>query len=118
MMLVPMSKRAVITGAFSYTGAAAAAELLARGWRVHILSNRHGPEPILGDVVLTREDLLGLEQELLLSHESPRGKQSVAEWLRGHGAELGRHYVNDRHRHFGAGKTEPVLDPSQPTWRD
>ena len=43
MMLVPMSKRAVITGAFSYTGAAAAAELLARGWRVHTLSNRHGP---------------------------------------------------------------------------
>jgi uncharacterized protein YbjT (DUF2867 family) len=74
-------------------------------------------EPFLGDVVLTREELLGLEQELLLSHETPRGRQSVGEWLRGHGAELGQRYVNDRHRHFGAGKSEPVLDPFQPSWR-
>jgi hypothetical protein len=71
----------------------------------------------LGDVVLTREELLGLKQELLLSHEPPRGKQSVAEWLREHGAELGQRYVNDCHRHFGAGKTELILDPSQPSWR-
>jgi uncharacterized protein YbjT (DUF2867 family) len=72
-------------------------------------------EPILGDIILTREELLGLEQELLLSHEPPLGKQSVAAWLHRHGAELGRRYVNDCHRHFGAGKTKMILDPSQPT---
>jgi len=67
-------------------------------------------EPFLRDVVLTREELLGLEQELLLSHEPPRGQQSVASWLSEQGAQLGRRYVNDRHRHFGPGRTERVLD--------
>jgi uncharacterized protein YbjT (DUF2867 family) len=74
-------------------------------------------EPFLGDVVLTREELLGLERELLLSHEPPRGKESVGAWLSGQSAELGRRYVNDRRRHFGAGRTELVLDPSRPLWR-
>jgi uncharacterized protein YbjT (DUF2867 family) len=89
--------------------------LPAPGWLA--LAGLRLVEPILGDVVLTREELLGLQQELLLSHEPPRGKQSVAEWLCGYSAQLGRRYVNDRHRHFGAGRTEPVLDPSQPSWQ-
>ena len=33
-------KKAVITGAFSYTGSAVAQELLRRGWQVHTLTNR------------------------------------------------------------------------------
>ena len=33
-------KKAVITGAFSYTGSAVARELLRRGWQVHTLTNR------------------------------------------------------------------------------
>jgi len=38
-----MSKRAVITGAFSFTGAAVVGELIRRGWKVHTLTNRTRP---------------------------------------------------------------------------
>ena len=69
-------------------------------------------EPLLRDVVLTRQELVGLEQELLLSREPPRGRESVADWLRSHGEMLGRGYVNDRDRHFDDGRTRCVLDPS------
>ena len=67
---------------------------------------------ILGDIILTKEELLGLKQELLLSHESPRGEESVEEWLMAHGDSLGRSYINDIHRHFGEGSSVPVLNPT------
>jgi NADH dehydrogenase len=71
---------------------------------------------VLGDVVLTREELLGLQQEALLSHEPPRGRTSVRAWLMRNGPELGRRYVNDRYRHFGAGAGTPIhgIPPSPP----
>jgi NADH dehydrogenase len=65
--------------------------------------------PLLRDVVLTREELLGLEQELLVSHAPPVGRSSVSEWLLAHGRDLGRRYANDLHRHFGAGRGEPLV---------
>ena len=67
-------------------------------------------EPFLGDVTLTRQELLGLQQELLISHDPPLGKQSALDWLRTQ-HDFGRRYVNDVHRHFGTGKNTPVLDP-------
>jgi hypothetical protein len=70
-------------------------------------------EPLLGDVVLTEEELLGLEQELLLSHEPALGTQSVRHWLQRNAESLGRTYVNDVRRHFGAGSDEAVLDPEK-----
>ena len=33
------------------------------------------------DIVLTKEELRGLEQELLMSHNSPLGTESVEQWL-------------------------------------
>ena len=68
-------------------------------------------ERIFGDIVLTREELLGLEQELLLSHEPALGRDSVSGWLMNHGETLGRQYIHDIDRHFGAGATSPVLNP-------
>jgi len=65
----------------------------------------------LRDVVLTREELFGLEQELLLSHGDPTGRESVREWLLIHGDTLGRRYVNDMKRHFSTDRGHPVLDP-------
>src|SRR5512135_3637991 len=38
-----MSRRAVVTGPFSYIGSAVARELRGRGWTVHGLTNRHRP---------------------------------------------------------------------------
>jgi NADH dehydrogenase len=66
---------------------------------------------VLRDVVLTREELLGLEQELLISHDAPTGRESVRDWLMAHGQGLGRRYVNDVRRHFAAGRHQAVLDP-------
>ncbi len=68
-------------------------------------------EPWLRDVILTREELEGLRAELLVSRRPPLGRQSVRDWLARHGPELGRRYVNDVERHFGAGTTEPILLP-------
>ena len=56
---------------------------------------------LLSDVILSREELLGLQQELLLSHETPAGKASVRAWLLKNGSLLGRRYLNDQKRHFG-----------------
>jgi len=69
-------------------------------------------EPLLRDIVLTREELMGLAQELLLSHQPPRGRESVTDWVMKNGASLGRRYVNDLSRHFEAGRGDPVLDPT------
>lgn len=66
---------------------------------------------VLGDVVLTREELAGLQQELLISHAPPTGKESVRDWLVQNGQALGRGYVNDLRRHFESGRDRAVLDP-------
>ena len=67
-------------------------------------------ELCLRDIVLTKEELLGLQQELLLSHAPATGSQSVEEWLMSNGGALGRTYANDIHRHFGAGASEPIAN--------
>jgi len=67
--------------------------------------------PLLHDIVLTREEIEGLAQEKLVSHRPPRGNESVTDWLLAHGPGLGRRYVNDLERHFGAGARDPVLVP-------
>ncbi|MBI5501018.1 MAG: epimerase [Deltaproteobacteria bacterium] len=68
-------------------------------------------ELFLGDTVLAREELAGLEQELLVSHAPPLGAERVDAWLLAHGTELGRSYVNDRRRHFGDLATSPIAIP-------
>ena len=60
-------------------------------------------------MVLTREELLGLEQELLFTHEPPLGRESVPDWLMQNGPTLGRSYINDMRRHFGSGAQEPIV---------
>jgi uncharacterized protein YbjT (DUF2867 family) len=52
------------------------------------------------DVVLTRDELEGLQASLLVSHEPPRGRDSFREWLERHGATLGRSYVSELARNF------------------
>jgi len=64
----------------------------------------------LRDVVLTREELLGLQQELLNSDQEPLGHESVQDWLTANGNELGVRYVNDMRRHFGSDSHKAVTD--------
>ncbi len=52
------------------------------------------------DVVLTRQELEGLMQELLVSHEEPRGKQHVDDWLLKSAPTLGTIYASELSRHF------------------
>jgi len=54
---------------------------------------------LVGEGILSREELAGLMTELLVSHEAPRGAHSVSGWLREHGAELGRAYASEFARH-------------------
>ena len=68
-------------------------------------------EPLLGDVVLTREELAGLEQELLVSKAAPLGSERFMPLLEAEAERLGRRYVNDIHRHFGDGATDAILSP-------
>jgi len=70
-------------------------------------------EPFVGDVILTREELLGLQQELLCSDKPPLGKESAVEWLHQNGDRLGRVYANDVKRHLGSDSSKPVI----PKWQ-
>jgi len=52
------------------------------------------------DVVLTRDELDGLQASLLVSPEPPRGRESFRGWLERNGASLGRAYVSELARNF------------------
>jgi NADH dehydrogenase len=52
------------------------------------------------DVILTRDELDGLQASLLVSHGPPRGRASFRDWLERHGAGLGRNYVSELARNF------------------
>jgi NADH dehydrogenase len=52
------------------------------------------------DVVLTAEEAAGLQANLLVSTEPPRGRASFREWLQRAGSTLGRRYVSELARNF------------------
>lgn len=57
---------------------------------------------LVGDVVLTGDEIRGLMAGLLISHQPPRGQIAFSQWIEEHGASIGRSYANELHRHFGA----------------
>lgn len=52
------------------------------------------------DILLTRQELEGLMQELLVSNEEPRGTRRVDDWLLSSADVLGRSYASELSRHF------------------
>ena len=54
----------------------------------------------LNDVVLNEPELQGLMQELLVSHERPRGTRRLDNWLLGSADSLGRLYASELDRHW------------------
>ncbi len=52
------------------------------------------------DVLLTREELAGLQRELLVSTEPPLGTASFRSWVAANGESLGRGYVSELARNF------------------
>lgn len=55
---------------------------------------------VVGDVVLTGDEIRGLMAGLLVSHEPPRGQIAFSHWLDQHSASVGRSYANELRRHF------------------
>jgi NADH dehydrogenase len=52
------------------------------------------------DVLLTEEELAGLQAELLVSREPPLGRASFRSWVAANGERLGRGYVSELARNF------------------
>ncbi len=57
---------------------------------------------LMGDVMLTRDELAGLTANLLVSGGAPTGTVRFGEWLAENAAELGRTYRSELRRHFRA----------------
>jgi NADH dehydrogenase len=54
----------------------------------------------VSDVLLTREELQGLMDELLVSHTPPLGRRRIDDWLLRSSETLGRNYASELNRHF------------------
>jgi len=48
-----------------------------------------------GDVVITREEIMGLMQNLLCTNSPPAGAKRLTDWARANAATLGRHYASE-----------------------
>ncbi len=55
---------------------------------------------LVGDVVLTGDEIRGLMAGLLISHEPPLGQIAFSRWLGEHATSVGRAYANELQRHF------------------
>lgn len=54
----------------------------------------------VGDVVLTRDEVLGLMDNRLVTDSPPTGKTRLSDWVRENKATLGKQYANELNRHF------------------
>jgi uncharacterized protein YbjT (DUF2867 family) len=73
---------------------------VARGPRAAGLVIIRGAGAALRDVVVTKDELVGLERSLLTSAEAPLGVESFSDWLARHADALGRRYVSELQRNF------------------
>ncbi len=55
---------------------------------------------LVGDVLLTRDELDGLMSGLLVSSETPRGKTRLSRWLEAHREHIGQRYASELARHY------------------
>ena len=56
--------------------------------------------PVVGDVILTHEEVEGLMANLLVSRHPATGKTAFSAWLSQHHAMLGCKYASELHRHY------------------
>ena len=57
---------------------------------------------LVGDVVLTGDEIRGLMAGLLVSHEPPLGQIAFSQWLNENATTVGRSYANELRRHFAS----------------
>jgi NADH dehydrogenase len=55
---------------------------------------------VVKDVVLTPDELVGLTENLLVSHAPPTAPTAFSAWLSAHADELGREWASEIRRHF------------------
>jgi NADH dehydrogenase len=55
---------------------------------------------VVGDVLLTREELTGLMAGLVTTEGPATGRIAFSDWLAEHASEVGRHYASEVRRHF------------------
>ncbi|WP_052888081.1 SDR family oxidoreductase [Thermogemmatispora carboxidivorans] len=55
---------------------------------------------LVGDVLITRDEIDGLMANLLVSHEAPTGRTHLADWLQAHVTEVGQRYASELARHY------------------
>ena len=55
---------------------------------------------LMGDVALTRDEVVGLTAGLLISKAAPTGTTSLSVWLEDSADSLGRRYVSELRRNF------------------
>ena len=65
---------------------------------------------LVGDMLLTRDELDDLMHDILVSYEPPRGTTRLTDWLRLHRRDVGRHYASEMERHYP--RAGPVLGDS------
>jgi NADH dehydrogenase len=57
---------------------------------------------LVGDVVLTADEIKGLTAGLLVSHHPALGRIAFTDWLNDHANSLGQTYANELQRHFNS----------------
>src|SRR5260370_37543901 len=57
-------------------------------------------EPIVGDVLITREEVIGLMANLLITQQQPTGHTRLSDWLEEHSADVGKKYASELARHY------------------
>ena len=65
---------------------------------------------LVGDMLLTRDELDDLMHDILVSHEPPGGTTRLTNWLQLHRNDVGRHYASEMERHYPP--AVPVLGDS------
>ena len=55
---------------------------------------------LLGDILITRDEISGLMQNLLYTSSPPVGTTRLTTWAKEHAATLGIHYASELQRHF------------------
>jgi uncharacterized protein YbjT (DUF2867 family) len=57
-------------------------------------------EPLLGDVLITQDEIRGLMANLLISQQTPTGQMRLSEWLEQNARTVGMDYASEIGRHY------------------
>ncbi len=64
---------------------------------------------LMGDVLITRHEIIGLMQNLLVTSSPPTGETSLTEWSKENASTLGRHYASELRRRIHQDEAYEIL---------